>query len=120
MKRLALLLLTGLLLTGCGQAEAVTLPEVTRSDAVYASGTYEGTGNGFSGPVTVSVTVEDGAVAAITVTDHNDGHIGNKAYERLIPQMIAANSHRVDAISGATGTSTGLKEAVRNALIQAE
>ena len=46
-------------------------------------------------------------------------HVGDTAFEVLIPQMIEANGTGVDAVSGATFSSKALKTAVNDAAEQA-
>ena len=83
----------------------------------YADGTYIGSGEGFGGTVSVSVTVSGGKITAIDITDaaNEDAAYLDKA-KGIIGSMIAANSPEVDTISGATFSSTGIKTAVEQAL----
>ncbi len=83
----------------------------------YADGTYIGSGDGFGGTVSVSVTVSGGKITAIDITDaaNEDAAYLDKA-KGIIDSMIAANSPEVDTISGATFSSTGIKTAVEQAL----
>lgn len=83
----------------------------------YVDGTYTGSGDGFGGTVSVSVTVSGGKITAIEVTDaaNEDAAYLDKA-KGIIDSMIAANSPEVDTISGATFSSTGIKTAVEQAL----
>lgn len=67
------------------------------------------------------VTVENGTISEIEITSA-DGE--DKAYlsmaEDIIPKIIEAQSADVDTVSGATFSSTGIKDAVSEALKQAE
>ena len=83
----------------------------------YADGTYIGSGDGFGGTVSVSVTVSGGKITAIDITDASgeDAAYLDKA-KGIIDSMISANSPEVDTISGATFSSTGIKTAVEQAL----
>lgn len=71
--------------------------------------------------ITVLVTVENGTISEIEITSA-DGE--DKAYlsmaEDIIPKIIEAQSADVDTVSGATFSSTGIKDAVSEALKQAE
>ena len=71
--------------------------------AGYKDGTYTGEADGFGGTVAVEVTVKDGKIEAVEV----------------IPKIIEAQSAEVDTISGATFSSTGIKNAAEQALEQA-
>ena len=76
--------------------------------AGYKDGTYTGEADGFGGMVAVEVTSaekEDGAYLAMA--------------EDIIPKIIEAQSAEVDTISGATFSSTGIKNASEQALEQA-
>ncbi|WP_028521249.1 FMN-binding protein [Ruminococcus flavefaciens] len=87
------------------------------ADTVYKDGTYSGTAAGFNGDITVSVTVSEGTIKAVEVTDQNETPAYWKEAEKLIPEIIAANgTEGVDSVSGATYSSEGIKKAVENAL----
>ncbi|SDA25830.1 The GLUG motif-containing protein [Ruminococcus sp. YE71] len=83
----------------------------------YRDGTYVGTARGHKSDITVSVTVSDGAISAIDVTSQNETPQYWKYAETIIPKIIAANSTEgVDAVSGATHSCDGIKNAVNAAL----
>ena len=67
------------------------------------------------------VTVENGTISEIEITSADDE---DKAYlsmaEDIIPKIIEAQSADVDTVSGATFSSTGIRDAVSEALKQAE
>ena len=87
------------------------------ADSVYKDGTYTGTARGFISDITVSVTVSDGKISAIDVTDQDDTPSYWERAKDIIPEIIAANGTAgVDAVSGATYSSEGIKNAVDNAL----
>lgn len=84
---------------------------------VYKDGTYTGTAGGFLGDITVSVTVTDGSITAIDVTEQKDTSSYWERAEAVISEIIAANgTEGVDAVSGATYSSEGIINAVKNAL----
>jgi uncharacterized lipoprotein YehR (DUF1307 family) len=81
------------------------------------SKTLKGTGKGYGGDVTVTVTMSGDKIAKVdTVGDKETSGIGSKAIEQLPAKIVAANSANVDVISGATYTSKALIYAVNNAL----
>lgn len=85
-------------------------------DLGFTAGTYEGTGSGYNGPLTVSVTFSDTAIESIDlVTCTETDQVGTPALDIMIPQMIEANGTGVDAVGGATFSSRALKEAVNAA-----
>ncbi|MCD8218905.1 MAG: FMN-binding protein [Ruminococcus sp.] len=101
------------------QAEAAVLQvEVVSDDAVYADGVYIGTGTGFRGTITVQVTISGGKITDLTVLSTSDDASYFSVATALLDQIIATQSTNVDTVSGATYSSVGLIEAVRNALQQ--
>ena len=76
-----------------------------------------GIAKGFGGEVTVSVTVEDGKITAVTAEGANETNgIGTKALEELPAKIVEANSADVDVVATATVTSNAIIAAVKNAL----
>ena len=86
----------------------------------YADGTYYGTADGFGGEIKVEVTVKKGKIAKVSVLSAPDEtpEYLNKA-KGVIPGIIKAGSPDVDTVSGATYSSTGIINAVRQALVEA-
>lgn len=82
--------------------------------------TATGTAKGFGGDVTVTVTVENGVITAMTAEgkDETPG-IGSVALEQLPAAMVDGNTLNVDVVAGATFTSNGVMEAAKAALIAA-
>lgn len=109
--------------TASGGTAASDTPSrtVTRvSDAAaYKDGTYYGTGTGFGGPLTVKVEISGGKIASIEITKTSDGNSFIQKASVLIQNMISTQSTNVDTVSGATYSSMGIIEAVRDALSQA-
>ena len=87
--------------------------------SAYADGTYNGTGTGFSGALTVEVVISGGKISSIQIMDTSDGDSYIQSASGLISNIIATQSTNVDTVSGATYSSVGIIEAVRNALSQA-
>lgn len=92
----------------------------TASGGSYSDGTWGGTAQGFGGDVQVEVIVDGGAITAINIVsaEKEDGAYLSMA-EDIIPKIIDAQSADVDTISGATFSSTGIKNAVTQALEEA-
>ncbi len=99
-------------------SESPSLSAISEPSA-YRDGTYTGTGSGFAGPITVQVVVSGGQIADITVLSTSDDspYIDNAT--TLLSHIVALQSTNVDTVSGATYSSVGLIEAVRNALANA-
>ena len=94
--------------------------EAAQLDGSYKDGVYSGEAQGFGGTVAVDVTVTDGKITDITITsaENEDGAYLSMA-EDIIPNIIEKQSADVDTISGATFSSTGIKDAAAQALEKA-
>ncbi|MGN0615509.1 FMN-binding protein [Ruminococcus flavefaciens] len=87
------------------------------TNGIYTDGTYKGSGNGFRGKTEVTVTVESGVITDITIDSYKDDkEFFQKAKSGVIADIIKSQSTDVDAVSGATFSSNGIIEAVKNAL----
>ena len=86
--------------------------EAAEAEGQYVDGTYDGEADGFGGTIAVEVTVEGGQITdlAITSADGEDSAYLSNA-EAIIPKIIEAQSADVDTISGATFSSTGIRNA---------
>ena len=62
----------------------------------------------------VEVTVQNGEITNINILEHR--HERGKAAETVIEKIIEEQKIDVDAVSGATNSSTVIKKAVENAL----
>lgn len=82
----------------------------------WNDGTYSGEAMGHNGPVKVEVSVVDGLITDIAITEHQETPYLSDAGFEVINDIIAQQSLEVDAISGATVTSEAVIVAVQNAL----
>ncbi len=101
--------------------DAETAPESSGSNAqsagVYKDGVYTGSGTGFRGKTTVSVTVSGGQIAQIDIISYEDDtEYFERASRIVVDEIISAQAVDVDAVSGATFSSNGIMEAVADAL----
>ena len=87
--------------------------------AAYKDGTYYGSGTGFGGPLKVMVEISGGKIASIRIVENSDGSDYISKAASLIDSIIATQSTNVDTVSGATYSSVGIIQAVRDALSQA-
>ena len=87
--------------------------------AAYKDGTYYGSGTGFGGPLKVMVEISGGKIASIQIVENSDGSDYISKVASLIDSIIATQSTNVDTVSGATYSSVGIIQAVRDALGQA-
>ena len=99
---------------GCGAK-----PASTSSDA-GVSGNFTGTAKGFGGDVSVTLTLTDGAITGCTAEgkDETQG-VGSEAIAKMPGEIAESSSIAVDGVSGATVTSTAIKEAAAAALTAA-
>ena len=86
----------------------------------YEDGTYEGSGIGFGGDIQVEVTIEDGQIEDIEIlnaADEDEDYFVEAI--AIIDDIKKANNTKVDTVSGATFSSMGILDAVKDALEQA-
>lgn len=79
-------------------------------------GTYTGTGEGYKGDVVVTVTMLDGVMESITLDKYTDDESYMDKATWIRKYMMEEQKINVDAISGATYSSIGIKDAVLDAL----
>ena len=90
-------------------------------DNVYKDGTYTGEAQGYGGTIQVEVTLSGDEITSINVTSApgEDSAYLSQA-ESVIDSIISAQSTDVDTVAGATFSSTGILNAVDEALGKAE
>jgi len=99
--------------------EGLTIPAAPAAGP--KDGVYTGTGAGFGGTITATVTLSGGKVTACTLAgDKETPAIGGAALPELEKQVVAAGSNHIDGVTGATMTSGGVKAAVADALKTAQ
>lgn len=81
-----------------------------------ADGVYKGSATGFSGPVTVAVTIMDKKITSIDILSSTDDEAFFNRAKGVIDRIISSQSFDVDVVSGATYSSNGIIGAVKNAL----
>ena len=91
------------------------------SNYTFKDGTYEGVAEGYGGPLTVSVTVKNNKITDVLVVSHNEKgeHHYGRAMEMVPQEIVDEQSADVDIVSGATYTSNGIINAVKDALMKA-
>ncbi len=111
--------LLAMLLSVCMLLSMVTFAAV--AEGKYTPGEYEGTAQGFGGTVTVKVTVDENAVTAVTVTGESEtAALGGAAIEGYNTSLVGVtDADAVEVTSGATVTSTAVKDALAQALAAA-
>lgn len=104
--------------TGAAAGSSTSVAQVEDA-AAYKDGTYYGSGTGFGGPLKVMVEISGGKIASIRIVENSDGSDYISKAASLIDSIIATQSTNVDTVSGATYSSVGIIQAVRDALSQA-
>lgn len=104
--------------TGAAAGSSTSVAKVEDA-AAYKDGTYYGSGTGFGGPLKVMVEISGGKIASIQIVENSDGSDYISKAASLIDSIIATQSTNVDTVSGATYSSVGIIQAVRDALSQA-
>ena len=91
------------------------------ADNVYKDGTYTGEADGYGGTIQVEVTLASDEITSINVVSApgEDSAYLSQA-ESVIDSILSAQSTDVDTVSGATFSSTGILNAVDDALGKAE
>ncbi len=88
----------------------------TKKPDIWADGTYSGEAYGFKSDIKVNVTVKDKKLKVIKIESEAEDKLYLKTAVRVVDKMLAENSTDVDTVSGATFSSRGIVNAVKNAL----
>ena len=103
--------------TACSKETAKT-PKAPEEKGVFTPGTYTGEANGLNGAIKVEVTVDANKILEVKVLEHNESPgISDNAIKNIPESIIEYQSLNVDTVSGATYSSKGILEAVKNALV---
>jgi len=87
----------------------------------YAAGTYYGVAKGNHEGLWVKVDVSEDTILAVEIIEnHETVGICEPALEAIPGKIVQYQGTAVEAISGATNTSNGIKEAAASALLQAQ
>ena len=106
-----------IVLAACGKTE--TNYNIGDSGS-WKDGIYTETAKGKKGDFDVTVIISDGKISDIQIGDNEETpDLGGKAIAELPAEMIKGQTYEADAISGATITSNGMKDAVARCLEQA-
>ena len=114
-------------LAACNAASGSTSTAASGSAAAsgatgtYIPGTYEGTAEGISSTVKVTMTFSDSAVTDVVVdTSGETASFGAAAADELREQLMAAGSAEIDGVSGSTITSDAVMKAAKSCYAQAK
>lgn len=95
-----------------------------KAAGTLADGVFTGEGKGMEGPITVTLLVQDNRISCLETTQEGESQ-SRGGYEairdgKFAAMIEAAQGSDIDAVSGATITTAGVKQAVEDALSQAE
>ncbi len=105
-------------------AQEVTAdPQAKAGDNLH-DGVYTGVGKGMEGRITVTLLVDDNRITCLETTQEGESQ-SRGGYEairdgKFAAMIDAAQGSDIDAVTGATITTAGVKQAVNDALAQAE
>ena len=106
-------------LAACNTASSSTA--ASGAAGTYIPGTYEGTAEGISSTVKVTMTFSDSAVTDVVVdTSGETASYGAAAADQLREQLLAAGSAEIDGVSGSTITSDAVMKAAKSCYAQAK
>ena len=98
-------------------AQEVQADQGAKAEGELADGVYTGTGKGMEGLVTVKLLVQDNRISCLETAQEGESQSRGGRFAAMIE---AAQGAGIDAISGATITTAGVRQAVEDALSQAE
>lgn len=102
------------LMSGCAPTNAKS------TEIKMTPGTYSASVEGLYGPYTIEVDVSEDAILDVrVVSTHESMYMGQRAQSTIAANVVKNQTIEVDSISGATITTSTMKEAVRDALSQA-
>lgn len=118
LKKILPVVLVCLALAGCAKQNENSVS--IKPSGELTDGTYTETAKGKKGNFDVTVIIRNGVIAEVRVGDNNETpDIGGIAVDQLPQKIVEEQSCEVDAVSGATITSDGIRAAVRKALQRA-
>jgi uncharacterized protein with FMN-binding domain len=89
--------------------------------SIYQDGTYEGSAEGYGGLITVQVTIESDTITDIAILSApNEDRTYLEMASTIVNDILKKQTVQVDTVSGATFSSTGIRNAVSNAIEKAE
>ena len=112
-----------LLLSGCGRpsgsCELYAEDNTAEGSGKYTPGEYQASAWGFGGTVTVQMSFSETGILYLRVDGPDESSKGGRAIDKLAHAIMNAQSPEVDAVSGATMTSSAIKKAARKCFEQA-
>lgn len=92
----------------------------TNTTTTYKDGTYTGTANGYRPNLNVQVVVSGGKIASVTVGENDETpNFLARVDPKVANEIVAKQTTKVTAVSGATRSSNAIMNATANALTKA-
>ena len=107
--------ISAMLLSGCAATPVIGEPIDRRK---LKDGIYEGSYKGGPNKASVKVTIKHHSIVNIEIIEHQAWK-GKKAEMPIVERIIASQSTKVDAVSGATNSSRVIMNAVHKAIEKA-
>lgn len=103
------------------KAGAQSESDNSQAQSLYADGTYTGSAQGFGGVIEVEIVIENGAIASARATNA-DAETPDyfKQAETIFDEVVKKQSVEVDVVTGATYSSDGIVNGLKEALEKAE
>ena len=87
---------------------------------VYKDGTYSGSAQGYKSTISVSVTIANDKITSVSITGSGDDEPFFSNAKGVVNSIVSSGSPSVNVVSGATYSSNGIINAVKNAMAKAK
>lgn len=92
----------------------------SENEVKMQDGTYDGQSQGYNGPVKVTVTVADGKITKVELTEQTETKdVAQQALDEIPARIVEKNTPKVDIVAGATLSSNAIIRAVEDAVEKA-
>ena len=106
-------------LAACNAASSSTAAASSGAAGIYTPGTYTATAKGMS-EITATVTFDAASITKVELDLSGEtDSIGQAAKDKLIEQVMNAQTSQIDGVAGATVTSKAVQNAVADCIRQA-
>lgn len=122
MKKTLAIMMSGLLLAGCGQSASSAVQNAscaTEESGIFTPGSYTASAPGRNGDVTVTTVFSANTIDEITIESEETENIGVVAMEQLKEEVLSSQALDADVISGATLSSDAFLNALKDTVTQA-
>ncbi len=100
---------------------ATSLVACGSKNIIYKEGIYEGNAEGHIGPIKVQIVTDKYEIKEIKILEQQEiPIIADTVYEKIPARVIKSNSSDVEVVAGATYTSNGLIQAIKDGLDKAK